>query len=357
MKALVIGGTGPTGPFIVDGLLARGYQVTIYHRGTHEIEFSGPVEHLHGDPFSRDDLERDLAPRRDDLVVSNYGRLRYIAQVLAGRTPRFIGITSGGGYLGFRDSAHNPDGLPLPVPEDAPLITDRDIEHFGFMIAETERQLMAAHQRGDFQVTILRYPRVYGPRQLIPDMWPIVKRALDRRPHIVVPGDGMRIRALGFAENVALTVLLAVDKPQSAGQIYNVADEHYLTLTERANLIAGFVGHRWEVVEAQHPWAEAIAYSYAGPSFHTMFDIAKIRAELGYRDVVPATEGVKRTVAWLVENHRSVIDERVEKTLGDSYDYAFEDRFIAAYREHMEALSAAFPPPPPPPPYEYTYRG
>ena len=49
MKALVIGGTGPTGPFIVNGLLARGYQVTIYHRGTHEIDFSGPVEHLHGD--------------------------------------------------------------------------------------------------------------------------------------------------------------------------------------------------------------------------------------------------------------------------------------------------------------------
>ena len=38
MKALVIGGTGPTGPYIVEGLLRRGYEVTIYHRGTHEVE-------------------------------------------------------------------------------------------------------------------------------------------------------------------------------------------------------------------------------------------------------------------------------------------------------------------------------
>ena len=37
MKALIVGGTGPTGPFIVNGLIERGYEVTIFHRGTHEI--------------------------------------------------------------------------------------------------------------------------------------------------------------------------------------------------------------------------------------------------------------------------------------------------------------------------------
>ena len=37
MKALVVGGTGPTGPFIVNGLLERGYEVAIFHRGTHEV--------------------------------------------------------------------------------------------------------------------------------------------------------------------------------------------------------------------------------------------------------------------------------------------------------------------------------
>ena len=35
MKALVVGGTGPTGPLIVQGLLDRGYEVTVYHRGFH----------------------------------------------------------------------------------------------------------------------------------------------------------------------------------------------------------------------------------------------------------------------------------------------------------------------------------
>ena len=38
MRTLVIGGTGPTGPFIVNGLLERGHHVTIFHRGTHELD-------------------------------------------------------------------------------------------------------------------------------------------------------------------------------------------------------------------------------------------------------------------------------------------------------------------------------
>jgi nucleoside-diphosphate-sugar epimerase len=35
MKALVIGGTGPTGPYVVEGLLQRDYEVTIMHGGFH----------------------------------------------------------------------------------------------------------------------------------------------------------------------------------------------------------------------------------------------------------------------------------------------------------------------------------
>ena len=41
MDALVIGGTGPTGPHIVKGLRARGFNVAILHSGTHESE-EGP---------------------------------------------------------------------------------------------------------------------------------------------------------------------------------------------------------------------------------------------------------------------------------------------------------------------------
>ena len=110
MNVLVIGGTGPTGPYVVNGLLERGHKVTILHRGTHEVEFIEPVEHLHGDPHFKETLEETLGNRTFDLVVGMYGRTRYVTEVIKGRTPRFIAI---GAYC-------YKDGLPQPVPETAP---------------------------------------------------------------------------------------------------------------------------------------------------------------------------------------------------------------------------------------------
>jgi nucleoside-diphosphate-sugar epimerase len=303
-------------------------------------------------------MNEDLSPLNFDLVVSSYGRLRYIAKTMAGRTGRFIGITGGGTYVGFRFRSHFPKGLFVPIPEDSPVYVERNPEeHHGFMIAESERELMAAHQRGDFQVTILRYPAVYGPRQLQPRLWPIIKRIMDRRPFIIVPGNGLRLNHPSYADNVAQATLLAVDCPQAVGQIYNVGDERYPTLLEVIDLAAKQMGHQWEIIEINHPWAKAMAKGYAGFSFHTIFDIHKIRSELGYRDLVQPAEGVERTVTWLLENHKSAIDPRTAELLADGYDYALEDRFVGEYRKHMESLSATFPSPPSESPYYYSYKG
>ncbi len=73
-RASVIGGTGPTGVWIVQGLLDRGWDVTILHRGTHErAETPDEVEHLHHDPYDAEDLARALDGRQDDLVVADDG--------------------------------------------------------------------------------------------------------------------------------------------------------------------------------------------------------------------------------------------------------------------------------------------
>lgn len=62
MKALIVGGTGPSGPFLANGLIERGYQVTIFHRGTHEIpEIVPEVAHIHGDPHFRKTIREDRA--------------------------------------------------------------------------------------------------------------------------------------------------------------------------------------------------------------------------------------------------------------------------------------------------------
>lgn len=65
-KALVVGGTGPSDPHIVDGLIRHGWDVTVLHGGQHEAEFVEPVDHIHVAPLrgAAARRARRSAPRR-----------------------------------------------------------------------------------------------------------------------------------------------------------------------------------------------------------------------------------------------------------------------------------------------------
>jgi nucleoside-diphosphate-sugar epimerase len=104
MTALVIGGTGPTGPFVVNGLIERGHAVVICHTGAHEIdEIPSSVEHIHTDPFDSEALSGALGNRTFDLVVGMYGRLRSIAEIMAGRAGRLITVGGMPALRGYMD--------------------------------------------------------------------------------------------------------------------------------------------------------------------------------------------------------------------------------------------------------------
>ena len=325
MKALVIGGTGPTGPHIVEGLCKKGYDVAVLHRGLHEVEYSQPVEHIHVDPFSPEAMEH-LGSRKFDVVVSMYGRLRQIAEGMKGRTPRFLGVTGTPAYLGSTNAADNSEGLLMPVPENAPLINDPKIFKVGYLVAVSEQAVMRIHREGGYSATIFRYPMIYGPRQLPPKEWSIIKRILDKRIKLILPDNGLILRSRAYAENAAHALLLAIDHPESGGQIYNVAEERTLTLREWVEAIANEMGHQFEYIDL--PWdLTKPCHMWATSESHLVLDNTKIKKELGYRDVVPAKEGLKRTVQWFLE-HRPEPGGEIEQQLGDPFRYDIEDRII-----------------------------
>src|SRR5262249_26127662 len=121
--ALVVGGTGPTGPRIVNGLIERGYKVTLFHRGTHESdEIPDFVEHIHGDPHFTETIEQSMGDRQFDLVVAMYGRTRLLAQHFKDRAKRFISAGSLAATRGhFASNARYPAGLPIGARETEPV--------------------------------------------------------------------------------------------------------------------------------------------------------------------------------------------------------------------------------------------
>ena len=343
MKALVIGGTGPTGPYLIEGLMKRGYEVVIFHRGTHEINLPAQIEHIHGDPHFLETIREALEERSFDLVVATYGRLRHIAEHMKTKTQRFIGIGGVGLYQGYMDPKHNPPGgIRVPTSEAGPVVTDPELMRFSYLMYASEQAVMQAHNEGCYNATIFRYPMVYGPRQIIPIEWSIIRRILDGRKHLIVPDGGLTLETRGYSENMAHAVLLAVDKPEkSAGQIYNSGDEELFSLYEWAMMITEMMGHEWEVISMPREIALPCQHflGLTCSTMHKVFDITKIKEELGYKDLVPAKDALRQTIQWYLENRPEPGGE-IEKRLRDPFDYQAEDQFIEAYKEAMDRILA-----------------
>jgi nucleoside-diphosphate-sugar epimerase len=328
-SALLIGGTGPTGPPIALGLAARGYEVTVLHSGGHEIPEVQHLRHLHGDVFSEEGLRTVLTSETFDVAIASYGRLRSIAEVLVGRVGRLISIGGAPVYRGFFDPAiHQPPGLPIPTREDADLASESD-DGKSYRIGRTEQLLFASHPTA----THFRYPYVYGPRQLAPREWCVVKRILDKRPFFILPDDGLSIIPYGYTDNLAHALLLAVDRPEaSMGEIFNCGDDEKLTIRQVVEIITDELAHEWEFLSLPGQLAvpaRPLMQNYR--TTHRYIDTTKLRDLLGYRDVVPARQAVRRAATWLVENPPEPGGYE-ERALQDPFNYAAEDRLAAWWR-------------------------
>jgi nucleoside-diphosphate-sugar epimerase len=328
-SALVIGGTGPTGPPIVAGLAARGFDVTVLHSGRHELAEVAEFPHLHGDVFSEEGLRAVLGDAEFDVVVASYGRLRSIAEVLAGRVGRFLSIGGAPVYRGFFDAkVDTPPGLPVPTREDAAL-ADENEDGKSYRIGRTEQLVFASHP----SATHFRYPYVYGPRQLAPREWCIVRRILDGRRLLILPDGGLSLITFGYVDNLAHAMLLAVDKPaESMGEIFNCGDDERLTIRQVAELITAELDHDWELISMPSELAvPARPLQMNQLSTHRVLDTAKLRERLGYRDVVPARQAVRLAARWLVDNPPT-LGGYEETALQDPFDYAAEDRLVDWWR-------------------------
>jgi nucleoside-diphosphate-sugar epimerase len=342
---LVIGGTGPSGPFIVNGLLEREYEVTILHGGQHEVEFQQPVEHVHTDPHFAETLAPALEGRSSDLVLATYGRMRIIAELIKGKTGRFMGVGGSAVYARRDDPRWGPLGQPLQIREDSPRCDDPSAPKFNHLMWVTEEAVMRGHREGCYNATYFRYPLLYGPHAPANPDWSIVRRVLEGRKQCVIAANG-QLRRRGFARNVAHALLLSVDQPDAAsGEIYNIRDEQQYTQRQHVEFIARHLSHDWEVVEVHPALAQRVYKGQEGAHLAPAleFDIGKNNSQLGYRDNVSPAAGLTITSEWLIANPPEPGGE-VERQLGDPFAYGAEDALIAACKAgHAAAEQMQFP--------------
>jgi nucleoside-diphosphate-sugar epimerase len=343
-KALFIGGTGPTGPTIVQGLAARGFDVTIMHGGLHETDLGvSGVHHIHEDPHFREGLERGLADSTWDLVIASYGRLRVIAEYFAGRTGRLVAI--GGStaiYARDGDERWGLAGRPALFPDTTDLfVTDEGTtktDKIAYRMIQSLNALMELHAAGKYSATYVGYPLNYGPRQPGPQEWAIIRRVLDGRRTFILADGGIKLESRIFTENAAAAVLLAVDKPEiAAGKRYSVADKHVYTMRQRIDHVARYLGHEFEYVSMPYELAWPAHALWRREIGHRLNSSSLIRQELGYEDPVGYNEAIGRTIEWLLANRPDPGGE-LEAQIGDPFAYEREDELVVGWRRAQKSM-------------------
>jgi nucleoside-diphosphate-sugar epimerase len=336
VRALVIGGTGPTGPDVVDVLLERDFDVTILHRGTHEpdgVPVLDQVEHIHADPHFRESLVDAVHQREFDLVVAMYGRMVLNVEVFAGRCARFVSVggnPSHRGHLNLHSAF--PRGLQILADETSPTVTatQSSRDRFAAKVLEAERAVIAAHDEGKFRATHLRYPMIYGSRAKMSfERW-AVRRILDGHRRLLVADSGLSIYSRAAAVNAAHHIGLVLDHADTAaGQIYQCADDIQYSLLQWLELIAAELGADVEVVSAPLALARPIWHLLpTGPlaSPHTLVSTAKAKRDLGYRDVVAPSDALSQLVQFLAARRTrtdaAAGDEAAELAVIEALDHA-----------------------------------
>lgn len=343
--ALVVGGTGPTGPLVVQGLRERRYEVTLLHRGVHELPELADIEHLHADPHFAEPMTDAVGGRSFDVVVAMYGRLRHVAAVFSGRCNLFVAVSGIPVYAGYLEPETTwPAGMPVLAREDAATVTagfedPSAAARFAGQIAAAERKVLDLHHRRAFSAAIFRFPSIYGPRQLYPREWSVIRRILDDRPFILIPDGGLTIQTRCAAVNASGFLLAAVDRQQAAaGQIFNVADVHQFSYRQWIQLIAAIMRRRIEVASMPYEMAGPARDLFPLPhSQHNLLSIAKAQSLLSYTEAVPAADALTETVRWYLHNPPG---GEVESVMKDKFDYVGEDRLLAGYRAATAPLLA-----------------
>jgi nucleoside-diphosphate-sugar epimerase len=301
MRVLILGGTGFIGPFLVPELVEAGHEVILFHRGRTEADLPAEVRHVHGDLEQFAEHLPELRVLEPEIVVDMIPyRAEHGPRVrqFAGVARRGVVLSSADVYLAYGridGSAPGPP-LPMPVDEDGP-VRDR-LSSAGEAYNKTAVEKEAAADPS-FPVTILRLPAIHGPGDRQHRLWQYLKRMDDGRARILLEERMAAFRwSRGYVEDMAHAVALAVTSEAASGRTYNVAEANAYAEADWVRRLAGVIGWTGEVLPfPNEQLPESMRESYDGAQ-SLVLDTGRIRAELGYSEVVPEEEALRRTIEW-----------------------------------------------------------
>jgi UDP-glucose 4-epimerase len=316
VKSLVTGGAGFIGSNLVDALVLRGDDVTVFdnlaigrpenlapHLGARRVRLvRGTITDANAlEPHVRwsDRVYHMAAVVGVRHVVDN--PLQCITVNVQG-THNVLSLAAAHGVRTVVASSSEVYGkvaqMPLCEGGDR-LLGPTTVGRWSYADAKAiDEHLALSYARAGLPVTILRYFNAYGPRSAPTGYGSVVARfigqALKGEP-LTVYDDGAQTRSFTYVSDTVAGTILAGSLDRAVGQVINIGSDEETTIEDLAR----------RVVEATAS-KSAITYQASTAVFGPLFeearrrvpDVTRARELLGFEARVSLQEGLRRTVEW-----------------------------------------------------------
>lgn len=366
-QILITGGAGFVGSHLADGLLVAGHRVRVLDDLTPQVHPSGPPDYLSPDvelvrgdvrdPNLLKEVLRDVdrvyhfaatvGVGQSMYEISRYmsvntqGTAELLQSILDSKAPiekivvaSSMSIYGEGRYVcgecgksaapPVRSIAQLRRGewdlhcdqcggvlKPTPTAEDKP----SEINSMYALSKRDQEELCLIYGRVyGLPVTALRFFNIYGTRQALSNPYTGVaavfgSRMLNGNAPLVFE-DGEQMRDFVSIHDIVRANMLAMDRPESNGEVINVGCGRPITIRRVAELLAKALGRDFEPVITNKFRAGDIRHCYA--------DISKAERLLGYRPQVTHEEGFRELAQWLGGQQA---DDRAETMLKELSTY------------------------------------
>jgi len=340
MRILIIGGTGNISTPITRTLQTQGHDLTLFNNDAARPEWMQPhVKVISGDRKNPAAFEQQMAGLgRWDCVIDMIGfepeDTESDVRVFRGRASQFI----------FCSTVDVYDKTPTryPVSEESGILSARASFPYAWKKVQCEQRLWAAHQRGDFALTVLRptftYNETWSPGiHSFGGQTYHLDRLLKHKPFIL-HGDGTSIWVATYRDDTARAFVGAAGNAKAFGQAYNVSGDEWMTHNHIWRTIARLLG----VPEPDFVYIPTELLGRLAPKeaewcvenfrHNNLFDNSKAKRDLGYRYTVQFEDGARKCLDWLRANHK----------IEDCANHPFYDRIVDAWRRHDGGLMKEF---------------
>jgi len=324
MKALVTGGNGFIGSFLVEKLLKEGISVRCLVRQTSNLRWlkNLPIEWIYGDLADQAALAKAVADvhyifhvagvikasTRDKFFSANCTGTMNLARAALAHAPklqRFVFVSS--------VAATGPVEGSLPPTEDSRC---QPVSDYGKSKWEAEEQLKVIGR--DLPLTIIRPPIVYGPR----DEHFLIFFKFAKRGVFFVPAPYQRYYSIIHVEDLVNGIYLASQNMEALGKTYFIANSEVYSFESMAHQVCRLFSRQPKFIHVPRFAVRVVGWVGDMVGWLTRKDVfinskkipeleaaswicssEKARRELGFRAKMPLSAGFDHAIAWFRKNN------------------------------------------------------